>query len=265
MPSLVCETTASSPPALRTLLPGDAREEALLTHPCWHLPALLAPPLWSHHPLSLNASLRTALYERERAVGAATLSAESILLLLELLQEDGHVPCMLWHTATITAQETQSVLPPGVVVLKTVTVQLDRSLLLWTRLGHMSIARTDLRDIARTLGLSARVTKQCQINPRSIDPEEAYGMKEGMVSPFLRPLHQTQAHLVAIVSDLTLNTDRMASPYPEPFQVAISLSRYESLLVPGVLFPALLRTYARHAYPHLRFIERSSIDQGSAI
>jgi hypothetical protein len=90
-------------------------------------------------------------------------------------------------------------------------------------------------------------------------------MKEGMVSPFLRPHHQTQAQLIAIVSDLSLNTDSMASPYPEPFQVAISLSRYESLLVPAALFPALLRIYARHAYPHLRFIERSSMDQASAI
>jgi hypothetical protein len=89
-------------------------------------------------------------------------------------------------------------------------------------------------------------------------------MKEGMVSPFLRPHHQTQAQLIAIVSDLSLNTYNIPSAYPEPFQVAISLSRYESLLVPGAFFPVLLQTYARHAYPHLRFIERRSMEQGSA-
>ena len=265
MPSLICRDTVSPFLEPATHREEDAREEALLAHPRWHLSTLLSPASLKHHHTQPDTMLRAVLSEREQHMGAATLPVESMVLLLQLMQEHHQALHVVWHQPTITAQETQATLPPGVVVLKTVTVQLDQSVLLWTRLGHGLLTRTDLRDIARILDLPTRVTSHCQINPRSVDPEVAYGMREGMVSPFLRPHHQTQAQLVAIVSDLTPNTCLIPSPYPEPFQVAISLSRYESLLVPAALFPALLRTYARHAYPHLRFIERSSMNQASAI
>ena len=79
-------------------------------------------------------------------------------------------------------------------------------------------------------------------------------MLPGMVSPFLPPHHPTR--LAAVVQ----------GPWPtywdEPgWAVGVSLSLFESLLLPLHCFRAILRQYAARAYvPALRWIEFSPQD-----
>ncbi len=229
----------------------DVREHLLLAHPSWQFPAVFA-----HYRDGIYASqpaFYSILQERERAMGAATLAAQSILLLLQILERQS-VPItpasFLWHPPTKTARETQMVLPAHVTVLKTVTVMMSDQFLLWTTMGDGTITRFMLRQVATILGLPKTAARHSTINPSAINPEEAYALKTGMVSPFL-PLGRS-IPLSAVVFDGT--KVRSFPSFPAKQYIALSLSRYESLLVPYQYFPQLLREYAHHVYPHC-FVE----------
>ena len=74
-------------------------------------------------------------------------------------------------------------------------------------------------------------------------------MLPGMVSPFLPPLHSSRLEAVVQV------------PWPTDWEyqgkaVGVSLSLFESLILPLSCFRAILRQYARRAYgPGIRWIE----------
>ena len=221
----------------------DRREKSLLAHPSWQFPTL-----FSRYKLASGTAqemFHSVLQEREQTMGIATLPAQSILLLFHILEQRAillNSRSFLWHTPTITAREKQLVLPRHVTVLKTVTVMMSAHIFLWTTVGDRIISRTELHHIADQFGLSKTAASRSIINPPCIDPENVYALKLGMVSPFLAPGRPTPLSAVIFAN---LYEREM----PTEQQVAISLSRYESFLVPYQHFPQVLQEYARYAYP----------------
>src|SRR5712692_5339754 len=206
----------------------------------------------------------THLELREAVLGAATLSGASLRLLYEIaslhiqaLHALGQVSA--WHTrplhqriashaASHSAAQTQAVLPPGALVQKTVTVAMAGRLLLCTCVGDQELERKHLRALAHELALLRRAARRCTINPSTSDPVEECGMRPGMVSPFLPPLQSTRMVAVVLI------------PWPRWWEekgreVAVSLSLWESLLLPLHCLKDSVCGYARRAYPSAQLIE----------
>lgn len=244
-------STALYPPQPALLNKQDEREQMLLTHPSWQFPAV-----FSHYRNGTPASHRafhSILQEREHALGAATLSTQALLLLFQI-GEQQRVPItpasFCWHAPTRTASETQRVLPSHVTVLKTVTVTMSTHVLLWTTIGDGTLTRPALKQAATMLGLPKMAARHSTINPASIDPEGTYALRGGMVSPFLPPGQPIPLSAVVFAGAKAETSHTCAQEQ----HIALSLSRYESLLVPQRHFPQMLRDYALHVYPQL-FIE----------
>ena len=202
------------------------------------------------------------LDRREAVLGAATLSGASLLYEIASLHIQAlHPlePLSTWHTrplheriafhaASHSAAQTQAVLPPGALVQKTLTVAMAGRLLLCTCVGDRKLERKHLRAVADALALPRRAVKHCSINPSTCDPVEEFGMRPGMVSPFLPPLQSTRLAAVVLI------------PWPRWWEekgreVAVSLSLWESLLLPLYCLRDSVCGYARHAYPYARLIE----------
>src|SRR5258708_17440472 len=219
----------------------------------WHL----------HGVTATTPGITSLLYRREQMLGTATLSGASIRLLYECATDcirrlpmpvyspwDSRPPHarLLRHGPSQRAAETQALLPPGVLVQKTVSVTFRERLLLCTGVGTQSLTHRQLRDIATALALPYRTMKQCTINFSAHSSVEAFAMQPGMVSPFLHP--ERAAGLAALV----------LLPWPQRWEaqereVAISLSLWESLALPLRCLRPLVRRYARRAYPEVRLIE----------
>jgi hypothetical protein len=233
------------------------------------------PPLegvflhWHTHGVNTTTpGITSLLLRREQMLGVATLSGASIRLLYECaadclrrLAMPVYSPWdsrplharLLRHGPSQRAAETQALLPPGVLVHKTVSVSLGERLLLCSGVGIGSLTRWQLRDIAAALALPFRTLKWCTINPSAHTSVDAFAMLPGMVSPFLHP--ERAAHLSALV----------LLPWPQrreaqEREVAISLSLWESLALPVRCLRPLVRGYARRAYPQVRLIELGNAD-----
>jgi hypothetical protein len=212
------------------------------------------PPLqdifanWQYTGVSSRSE---SLAQREHLLGVATLSGASLRLLYDLASPYvKDLPDRIcWHVPTHSAMETQAVLPPQVLVQKTVSVEMAGRLLLWTGVGEQAHTLEQRRSVAEALGLPRRAAKQCSTNPASCRPEEEFAMLPGMVSPFLPPYHPSR--LTAVVYVL----------WPVDWEeqgkaVGVSLSLFESLILPLYCFRAILRQYVTRAYePHIRWIE----------
>jgi hypothetical protein len=226
------------------------------------------PPLegvflhWHIHGVTaITPGITSLLARREQMLGVATLSGASIRLLYECAADclrllPVYSPWdsrplharLLRHGPAQRAAETQALLPPGVLVQKTVSVSLGERLLLCTSVGTRSLTRWQLRDMAAALALPFRTLKRCTINSSAHTSVKAFAMQPGMVSPFLPP--EQAAHLSALV----------LLPWRELWEaqereVALSLSLWESLALPVRCLRPLLRQYARRAYPQVRLIE----------
>lgn len=227
------------------------------------LESVLLP--WQRHGLTatMQREMQALLTGRTEAVGPATLPAASLTLLCELAMEylshraneeamptwDSR-PLSAWivrHAASLRAVETGQLLPPGVLVQKTVTIQFGPRVVLCTGVGLFTLARSQVYTIADALGLSRRMARQCRINPPDCSALDLFGMQPGMVSPFLPPGQHTG--LTALVV-LPLSAPCTAQ---EP-EVALSLSLWESLLLPLHCLPDLLSEYAVRAYPAVRYL-----------
>ena len=93
-------------------------------------------------------------------------------------------------------------------------------------------------------------TQTPHINPAEYSPEEDLGLLTGMVSPFWAPGRSThRLHAFILLTEPTGDGEQ-----PAPL-VAISLSPWESLLVPRAQFRVLVQRYAQRAYPTLRWLE----------
>ena len=192
-----------------------------------------------------------ALKLREQVLGAASLSSASLRLLYDLASPyvEDLPERIYWHAPTHSAAETQAVLPPQVLVQKTVSVEMADRLLLWMSVGEQAHTLEQRRAVAQVLGLPRRAAKRCSTNPATCRPEEEFAMFPGMVSPFLPPFHPSRLAAVVHV------------PWPSDWEeqgkaVGVSLSLFESLILPLHCFGTILHQYAARAYePSLRWIE----------
>ena len=208
--------------------------------------------------------LSPSLMLREQVLGAATLPGTALQLLyqsaathlqnVQVEQDPAQMEMrplhqrLIRHVSTRSAEETQAVLPPRVLVQKTVTLEMDGKLILCSGVGAQPVTRRHLQTLAAQLSLSRRATKRCTLNPATCDPVGEFEMLPGMVSPFLRPQRPTRLTAVALL------------PWPQHweeqgYEVALSLSRWESVLLPLRCLKAVLYSYASHAYPDLPVVE----------
>ncbi len=225
------------------------------------------PPLWQTFAAWYAAGSSEAVHaleQREALLGAATLSPLGLRFLYDIASK--HIEALRmgedvseWysrplhqrivsHAATQSAAQTQDVLPSGVLVQKTVTITMGGQWLLCSRIGDRAFSRTQLWAVGGALALPPRVARRCTINPASCDPVREYGMQLGMVSPFLPPRRRTRLAAVALI------------PWPREWEeqereVAVSLSLWESLLLPLRCLRETVCGYARQAYPQIRVIE----------
>lgn len=220
---------------------------------------------WHTHGVTATTpGITSLLSRREQMLGMATLSGASIRLLYECATDclrrlplPAYSPWdsrplhtrLLRHGPSQRAAETQALLPPEVLVQKTISVTLGERLLLCTGVGIQSLTRWQLRDISAALALPNRTLKRGTINSSTHTSVEAFAMLPGMVSPFLHP--ERAAHLSALV----LLPWRELWEAQEREEVAISLSLWESLALPVRCLGPLLLRHARRAYPQARLIE----------
>ncbi len=224
-------------------------------------------------PISGVAS-NALLLHREQELGPMTLPAASIALLATLaldylshrsVRHSGsawaHRPLsarILRHAASRSAVETQALLPPNVLVQKTVSVMLDDTCLLCTGAGSYRLTRSELRKIGRSLALSSHAASHATINASSCSPVEMFGMQEGMVSTFLPPYRQTGLTALVLLPSLSAYHTAMANAQEQAWEIAISLSLWESLLLPLRSFRPLVEAYGKRACPALRLITLES-------
>jgi hypothetical protein len=148
------------------------------------------PPLegvflhWHTHGVTATTTgMHSLLARRKQLLGPTTLSGASIQLLYEcatdslhrlrLPGQDLHTPWesrplharLLRHGSTLSAAETQALLPPGVLVHKTFSMTLAETLLLCTGVGTQRVTRQQLRTLSAALALPRRAVKQCTVNP----------------------------------------------------------------------------------------------------
>jgi hypothetical protein len=214
--------------------------------------------LWASLPAPEAVAL---LQKREQLLGVATLSWRSISLLHEIISAVG-VPHVIWRRSpSIRAADKQAVLDALLVnarmwVNKTVTIRLGTMHLLCTGVGDFTLNRSLLAAVANELRLPKRTVKDCHINPADYSPESELGLLTGMVSLFLSPgisVHRLHAAI--------LLTETAVGCAQRDQMVAVSLSPFESLLVPLAHFHILTQMYAQRAYPALRWL---TIDRHTA-
>ena len=252
--------TSSLPPLclLEEVLYDLPPLEGVLLH--WH----------THGAAALTPGIVSLFSRRKHLLGPATLPGTSIQLLATCIEEclprgAEEAEISPWearplhsrlvrHRHSHSATETQARLSPGVLVQKTVTLALGELLVLCTGVGTWRLSRQDLHEIAKAFGLPNRKSRHITINPEGCQTVEAFGMLPGMVSPFLRPAHTTRLAALVVL------------PWPrcweaQRLEVAISLSLWESLVLPlGCLRP-LLRSYASRAYPAMRLVDLSGTEE----
>ena len=214
---------------------------------------------------STTPGMISLLTRRRQLLGPATLSAPSLQLLAACATDAlRHVQgsASRWdqrplhtrlvrHRLSLSAAETQALLPPGVLVHKTASVALAESLLLCTGAGTQNLQRWQLQAVASALGLPRQTAKSYYINTATCGSVELFGMPPSMVSPFLHPSSPTGLTALVLL------------PWPkrgkEQIQeVAISLSLWESLLLPLPCLQPLIRRYAARAYPEVPVLELES-------
>lgn len=219
------------------------REQALVSDPSLQFAHILKL-------LPFRPALAEALRRRESVLGEATLSCCTLHWLLQQvainllpLSWSGWVS---WHAPTLTAKDTQDVLPRGVLVQKTVTLELPTGLVVWTGIGNFHLRRRHRHALADALGIFRHLCDDAPLNPATVDPLIELGMVPGMVSPWMDPSRQSRVRTVVWLQETE-------QEHPQSL-VAISLSRYESLLLPASLLPLLLQRYIQTVYPRVRFL-----------
>jgi hypothetical protein len=265
-------TVACSPqPALTATNLQDAEQRLYRLPP---LEGLLLQWQAARSPVACAES-RSLLLQREQELGPMTLPATSIELLAALaldclsrhaVQQHGSAWAarplsarIVRHAASFSAGETQALLPPHVLVQKTVSVTLDGTCLLCTGAGTSRLTRDHLRRMGRSLALSSHAVSHATINAPSCSPVEMFGMQAGMVSSFLPPARQTGLAALVLLPDLP--TWQEEQEQEQAWEIAISLSLWESLLLPLLYFRPLVEAYSRRACPTVPFVALESEKQ----
>lgn len=254
-----------------TLFPTPSLNLRLLEEVLYDLPPLEGVFLhWHTHGITATtAGMHSLLARRKQLLGPTTLSGASIQLLYEcatdslrrlsLPGQDLRYPWesrplharLLRHDPSLSAAEMQALLPPGMLVHNTVSISVGDTSLLCTGVGPQRLTRQQLYAIAVAMALPRWTANQCIINPVTSNPVETFTTQPGLISPFLHPSHHTDLGALVLL------------PWPEQSEaqareVAISLSLWESLVLPLRCLRQLIRTYAKRAYPEVRIIELES-------
>jgi hypothetical protein len=254
-----------------TLFPTPSLNLRLLEEVLYDLPPLEGVFLhWHTHGVTATtAGMYSLLARRKQLLGSTTLSGASIQWLyacaidiLRRLSMPEHALCYPWesrplharllrHDPSLSGARTQALLPPGMLVHKTVSMTLGETSLLCTGVGSQRLTRQHLRAIAAALTLPGRTAKLCTVNPVTSNLVETFTTQPGLISPFLHPSHHTDLGALVLL------------PWPEQTEVqarevAISLSLWESLVLPLRCLRLLIRSYAKRAYPGVRVIELES-------
>jgi hypothetical protein len=182
--------------------------------------------------------------QRVQELSVATMAAESLQLLLEVARNEGINDLdrrVIRHEPSLSAADKQAILP-DLLIQKTLTILIESKFVLCSSIGDLKISRKLLGEIAVKLGLP-RSGFSSYINPAAFIPEIELGLLRGMVSTFFSPGRMTQLGLVALITP-------SSSQMPD---VAVSLSPFESLLLPCSLFPTIAKKYAERAYPYVPF------------
>ena len=189
-----------------TVFPTPSLNLRLLEEVLYDLPPLEGVFLhWHTHGVTATtAGMYSLLARRKQLLGPTTLSGASIKLLYEcatdslrrlsLPGQDPHSPWesrplharLLRHGPSLSAAKAQALLPPGVLVHKTVSMTRGETSLLCTGIGPQRVTRQHLRAIEAALVLPGWTAKGCTVNP-----VETLTMQPGMVSPFLHPSHHS--------------------------------------------------------------------------
>jgi hypothetical protein len=257
----------ASVPLTSSLPPPSLLEEVL-----YDLPPLEGVLLhWhTHGAAALTPGIVSLFSRRKQLLGPATLPGASIQLLATCAEEclprgteESGISAwearplhtrLVRHRHSHSAMETQTLLPPGVLVQKTVTLALGELLVLCTGVGTWWLSRQELHAIAQALGLPNRRSRHATINPASFQTVEECGMLPGMVSPFLHPLRATRLTALVVLPWPRCREAQMR-------EVAISLSLWESLVLPLGCLRSLLRSYACRAYPAVRLIDLQGTEE----
>lgn len=187
-----------------------------------------------------------ALKQREKKLSAATLSAKTIYLLWKISKKEGIHDLenrIIYHEPSVKAEDKQSLIFDS-HVQKTVTILIGNKFILCSSIGILKIERKLLRKIASKLDIP-RSEFNIYLNPSIFVPEIELGLLRGIVSTFFSPNRITQLSIVALI---------IPSSFPDK-DIAISLSPFESLLIPSALFPKIVKKYAKLAYPYIPFVE----------
>jgi len=251
--------------------PAVSIDLRLLEEVLYDLPPLEGVFLhWHTHGVtSTTAGIISLLARRKQLLGSTTLSGASIQLLYACAKDSfcsrsGQEPFSPWgsrplhtrllrHRPAHSAAEVQALLPPGVLVHKTISFTLANTIVLCTGVGTQCLTRRHLRTIAAALVRQGPNVKQRTINPAPGSSVKKLAMHPGLVSPFLHP--SRHAGLAALA--LLPWSDRWEGHEPE---VAISLSLWESLVLPLRCLYPLIRSYAKQAYPAVQIIDLESED-----
>lgn len=202
----------------------------------------------AHSSAGLLAARVPLRSDDPRLWGDVTLPHESVELLCDVCRAHGAEPYFRAHRPSLTAAEKDGIVAPA-RVQKTVTIELGGRFVLCTAIGDAVLSRALLRDLAERLGLARGAAKKLHVNPPKLDPLACLEMAPGMVSPFLRPGRETAIRAVV------LTDGSVADGRAERGLVAVSLSLRWSLLLDAARFPAILRDYARQAYPQVQWID----------
>ena len=185
---------------------------------------------------------------RQRLLKEGTLSGETVRRLCELARSMGvnDLPARAFtHPPSFSAHAKQHILPEATLVQKTISIKIASQYVLCTGVGDWSVSRALKKSIMQALDLPAKSIRDFALNPPSFDPIAELGMWPGMVSPFVAK------------SPLSVRAIVMLAPGEEANaqQLAISLSLYESLLLPAKHITKLIQLFLGDQQPALPLIE----------
>lgn len=211
-------------------------------HDAHTAPGTLAALLGTPHSEQRNA--REKLDRRETDMGAGTVAAEAIALLMRIASAHGVgdlAARVHHHEPTYSASAKQSHMPGDVLVQKTLSLKCGSAYLLATGVGAWHISRAAQRAFAARDCLPASANGSFTINPTSFDVASELGLAPGMVSPFLKPGIASRLERVVILEPVDIDAT----------QFAVSLSLFESLVLPVTHFVGIISDYLSAALPHL--------------
>lgn len=180
---------------------------------------------------------------REKKLTVATVTFESIRLIHKIAKKHGvhdFSRRIIQHEPSFSADDKQRILP-NLHIQKTVSLLLGDKYILLSGI-NFTLTNQLLKQVADILELPRTVLKNCFINPHTLIPEIELGLLRGMVSTFFSPGKITQLNLTAFIEFKADHRD-----------VAVSMSPFESLLLPADKFLEIVREYAQCAYPYVPF------------